>query len=253
MTFALRTLRLYSVAAAATSLLAFSPVLHSQGTLTDYQRAHDLRVKSRDLVVNTPGPVTWINNTDHFWYPKSVKGGTEFVLVDADAGSKKPAFDQEKLAVAISSATGHPYTALKLPFAPMQGRPGAARPTPGAPSTTAPLSFLDGETTIQFGTGGSLYKCSLSDYTCTKGGPIPQGGRAGGGAAAPEDQSLLDPETSLEGPGGDPVDGLEFLPPASQADDEGRFEARPRGCAPSPSTQARSQARAVRAVEARIA
>ena len=247
MTFALRTLRLHSVAAVAISLLASSPALHSQGTLADYQRAHDLRVKSRDLVVNTPGPVTWINNSDHFWYPKSVKGGTEFVLVDADAGTKKAAFDQDKLAAAISTATGHPYTALKLPFAPMQGRPGAGRPTPGVPPTTAPLTFLDGETSIQFGTGGSLYKCNLSDYTCAKTGPIPQGGREGRGAA-PEDQSLLDPEADLEGPGGDPVDGLEFLPPAPQADDEGRFEGRPRGCAPTPPTQrVRSQAQAARA------
>ena len=247
MTFALRTLRLHSVAALAISLLASSPALHSQGTLADYQRAHDLRVKSRDLVVNTPGPVTWINNSDHFWYPKTVKGGTEFVLVDADAGTKKPAFDQDKLAAAISSATGHPYTALKLPFAPMQGRPGAARPTPGAPPTTAPLTFLDGESSIQFGTGGSLYKCTLTDYTCSKTGPIPQLGRDGRGAA-PEDLSPFDPEVDLEGPGGDPVDGLEYQPPASQADDEGRFEGRPRGCAPSPSAQhVRSQAQAARA------
>ena len=65
-----------------------------------------------------------------------------------------------ELAAAISTATGHTYTALKLPFAPMQGRAGA-RPLPNAVGTTAPLTFLDGETSIQFGTGGSLYKCTL--------------------------------------------------------------------------------------------
>ena len=125
MTFAMRTPNRTSGAAAAVCLLSLVPFLHAQGTLADYQRAHELRTKARDLVVNTPGPATWIGDSDHFWYPKAVKGGTEFVLVDADAGAKKAAFDQDKLAVAISGATGHKYTGLKLPFAPMQGRPGA--------------------------------------------------------------------------------------------------------------------------------
>src|ERR1700760_1310047 len=128
MPFAVRVRTRHSMVAAAVCVASFAPFLHAQGTLADYQRGHDLRAKSRDLVVNVPGQAAWIGETDHFWYPKSVKGGTEFVLVDAGAGTKKPAFDQEKLAVAISSATGHPTTALKLPFAPMTGRPGAARP-----------------------------------------------------------------------------------------------------------------------------
>src|ERR1700743_2937250 len=119
MTIAMRLLSRCSIAAAAVCLLSTVPAV-AQGTLADYQRAHDLRTKSRDLVVDSPGPVTWINNTNHFWYPKSVKGGTEFVLVDADAGAKKPAFDQARLATAISTAVGKPYPALNFPFAPMQ-------------------------------------------------------------------------------------------------------------------------------------
>ena len=168
MTIAMRIFPRCSIAAAAVCLLSTVPVV-AQGTLADYQRAHDLRTKSRDLVVNTPGPATWINNTDHFWYPKAVKGGTEFVLVDADAGSKKPAFDQEKLAAAISTTVGKPYKALNLPFAPMLGR--GARPMPATLGTTAPLTFLDNETAIQFGTGGSLYKCSLSGLHLHQGRP----------------------------------------------------------------------------------
>ncbi len=201
-----------------TCLLFLVSSLHAQGTLADYQRAHDLRSKARDLVVNTPGPATWIGDSEHFWYPKTVKGGTEFVLVDAEAGSKKPAFDQDKLAAAISTATGNKYAGLKLPFAPMQGRPGA-RPTPDNAPATAPLTFLDGERSIQFGVDGSLYKCNLSDYTCAKGGPIPRGGRPDRNAA-PEDPSLSNPEDSLEGRGGDPVDGLEYQPPAPQDGDQ---------------------------------
>jgi dipeptidyl aminopeptidase/acylaminoacyl peptidase len=231
MPFAMRTPYRCSGAAVAICLLSLVSLAPAQGTLADYQRAHDLRTKARDLVVNTPRAATWIGDSDHFWYPKAVKGGTAFILVDAEAGSKKPAFDQDKLAAAISSVTGHPYTGLKLPFAPVQGRPGA-RPTTDAVATTAPLTFLDGERSIQFGVDGSLFKCNLSDYACTKSGPIPRIGR-NAQSAAPEDPSLSDPEDSLEGPGGDPVDGLEYQPPAPQDGDEGRYQRRSRGCAPS--------------------
>ncbi len=210
-----------------------------QGTLADYQRAHDLQAKARPLVVDTPGPATWIGDTDNFWYPKTVKGGTEFILVNADENKKGLAFDHEKLAVAISKATGHTYTALNLPFAPVQGRP-PARPAPGAPPKTAPLTFLDGNQAIQFGTDGSLYKCLLSDYTCTKVGPIPL--PAEGRPGAPYDEAQLNPE----GPGGDPVDGLEFQPPAPQDGDEGRFEHSQRPCAQRPPSPPHGQGRVQR-------
>lgn len=173
-----------------------TPGLSGQGTLADYQRGHELQAKAKGLVVNTPGPTNWIGETDHFWYTRAVKGGTEFVLVDADAGTKKAAFDQERLAGAISKATNHPYTALMLPFAPMTGRGGAARPMPGA-AMSAPLTFVDGEKAIQFGVSGSLYKCGLADYLCAKTGPVPEEDGRGGRGASPEDEALISPE----GPG----------------------------------------------------
>ena len=77
-------------------------------------------------MINVPGPANWIGETDHFWYARTVKGGTEFVLVDAGAATKKPAFDHEKLAAAISAATGKTYTALTLPFVPPTGGRGGA-------------------------------------------------------------------------------------------------------------------------------
>jgi len=147
----------------AAALLAVYP-LAAQGTLADYQRGQGLQAKARGLVVNTPGAVNWIGNSDRFWYSKPVTGGTEFVLVDAAAATRKPAFDHEKLASAVSTATGGHYTALTLPFAPPAGgRRGAATP----PVTTAPLTFADDAGSLEFGTGGFLYKCSLADYTCS--------------------------------------------------------------------------------------
>jgi hypothetical protein len=140
-----------------------APAIWGQGTLEDYQRAQGLQARARNLVVNAPGPVSWIGESDHFWYSRSVNGGTEFVLVDAEARSKRLAFDHDKLATAISSATGHTYKALALPFAPSPaGRGGGGRG--GAAPTTAPLTFVDGEKSIEFGTDGSRYKCSLDKY-----------------------------------------------------------------------------------------
>ena len=107
-------------------------LVRAQGTLADYRRGQELARTAPRLVVDVPGSANWIGETDHFWYSCSVKGGTEFLLVDAGAATKKPAFDHEKLAAAISSASGNKYTALTLPFAP-------PRRDAAAPPDVAPL------------------------------------------------------------------------------------------------------------------
>ena len=219
MTFAIRKLH----SAAALCALSTAPAMLGQGTLADYQRAQELQAKASGLVVNTPGPVTWIGASERFWYPRAVKGGTEFVLVDAAAGSKQLAFDHDKLAAAISTATGHPYKGFALPFALApggRGRPATVTATP----LTAPLTFVDDQSAIQFGTGGSLYKCVLNSYECKKEGPIPQTS-----AGRP-----TSPEANPEGPGGDPVDGLEYQPPPPQDGNEGIFGRAQRACATQP-------------------
>src|SRR5512133_2710433 len=189
--------------------LTAAAVSWAQGALADYQRAQDLQAKARGLVVNAPGPVTWIGKSARFWYARSVKGGTEFVLGDADARSKTLAFDHDRLAAAISAVAGRKYTGLALPFAPAQGGRGGRGATGGAP-TTAPLVVADDAQSIQLGVGGAMYKCSLADSTCLKGEPIPQA-TAGGRGGAPEDAAL-----NPEGAGGDPADGIEYLPPPPQ-------------------------------------
>ncbi len=232
-------------AAAAICALSVTTALLGQGTLADYERAQGLQTKALGLVVNTPGAVTWIGDSDHFWYSRSVKGGTEFVLGDASAGSKKLAFDHDKLAAAISTATDHKYTGLTLPFAPAPGgRGGGGRAAAGMTPTTAPLTFQNNESSLQFGIAGFLYKCTLTQYVCTKDGPIPapnNGGRIGASASTADD-----PEVSPEGPGGDPVDGLPFQPPASQDGDEGLYGRRTSSCAPQTARPAQSRGRAAR-------
>ena len=53
---------------------------------------------------------------DKFWYRVLTAQGSEFILVDPAKGTKTAAFDQQKLAAAISKATGKTYTASMLPF-----------------------------------------------------------------------------------------------------------------------------------------
>src|SRR5262245_6856064 len=190
---------------AFTGLFAGSAL--AQGTLADYQRGQGLQAKARGLVVNVPSAPNWIGESDHFWYSKAVKGGTEFVLVDATAGTKKPAFDHDRLASAISSASGGRYTGLTLPFAPaLGGRGGGAAGRGGAGPTPGALTFSDGEKTVHFGASGFMYKCTLADYVCTKGEAISAMGPAGRGARGNSPEALED--DSLAAPaeiGGDPV------------------------------------------------
>src|ERR1035438_3871989 len=225
-------------------VMVFTSVTLAQGTFADYERAQGLAAKARGLVVNQPGAPNWIGESDHFWYSKTVKGGSEFVLVDASAATKKPAFDHDKLANAINTASGGHYTGDTLPFAPAPGGRGSGGRGPQAgPPQTSPLTFKDDDQTIQFGTHGSLYTCKLADYTCTKDGAIPQPARgAGRGAAGPEVAYDANQPMPME-IGGDPVDGLEWQPFPQQGGGGGRNG---RGDAQPPCAPAREAGRAGR-------
>src|SRR5262245_9253941 len=142
-------------------LLSSTSAAFAQGTSADYQRATNLRLLQA-LAVNIPERANWIGSTSRFWYRKSVRGGEEFVLVDAEALTKKPAFDHERLAASLSAASGQKYTALKLPF--------------------NSIRFVDDEKSIEFTIGQigngppppgatpdeARWTCGLSDYTCKK-------------------------------------------------------------------------------------
>src|SRR5262245_4298026 len=60
----------------------------------------------------------WFDENTRFWYRNDLPGGArEFVLVDAEKGTRRPAFEHRKLADALSKADGgKEYRADKLPF-----------------------------------------------------------------------------------------------------------------------------------------
>ena len=92
--------------------------LFAQGTIADYQRAMGMRDKYQGVALGVAEPATWIEKTSRFWYRRTVKGGNEFVVVDAATQQKPPAFDHEKLAAALTAALTpeKTYTAVTLPF-----------------------------------------------------------------------------------------------------------------------------------------
>jgi dipeptidyl aminopeptidase/acylaminoacyl peptidase len=137
------------------TFLLIPTIIRAQGTLDDYQRAQSLRNKFQGLAVNIPERANWIEKTTRFWYRKLVKGGNEFVMVDAETLAKKPAFDHQRLAASLSAESGQKFTAVTLPF--------------------SSITFVDAERGIQFVAAGSTWRCDLADYSCKKTGPAPQG------------------------------------------------------------------------------
>jgi dipeptidyl aminopeptidase/acylaminoacyl peptidase len=90
--------------------------------------------------------VNWLPG-DRFWYRDLTSEGSAFILVDPVRKTRAAAFDQEKLASALSAASGGSYTAARLPFQTF---------------TFAP----DGEA-ILFRAGGKRWRCDLQSYQCT--------------------------------------------------------------------------------------
>jgi hypothetical protein len=114
-----------------------------------------LRDRLQGLAINVPETPNWIEKTPRFWYRKSVKGGNEFVLADAQAATKQAAFDHARLAAALSAAANEKYEPLKLPF--------------------QSITFVDNERALTFAIAGSRWRCELADYTCKKTGEAPRG------------------------------------------------------------------------------
>lgn len=88
-----------------------------------------------------------------FWYRNDAYGGHEFVMVDAAARTRRPAFDHARLAAALSEAADTAYEADRLPF--------------------TELEFV-GEGTIRFHTSDTArWDCDIGTYTCRGPDSIP--------------------------------------------------------------------------------
>jgi dipeptidyl aminopeptidase/acylaminoacyl peptidase len=173
------------------SVLAFSQV-----STEDYDRANRLRQQYQGLATNVPEGANAIPNTSRFWYRKSVKGGNEFVLIDAETLSKKPAFDHGKLASSLSAAAGATYSAHTLPF------------------TT--FRFVDNERSIEFTAANATWRCELQAYACRR-EATPRAGQAAAEQRPPEAPIEESPREYAN----DVYDGMVDLTPQSQQPPQG--------------------------------
>ncbi len=159
---------------------ATGAVVPAAGIKADFERALGLRDRLQNTITNVAEAPTWIGTTTKFWYRKSVRGGNQFVVADAAAALKAPAFDHEKLAAALSAAAEGEYTAVTLPFSAftfsddmqaieftigggVRGAGGAGGRGAAAPGTPAP----------------PRWRCTLTTYECTR-RAAPAEGAAGG-------------------------------------------------------------------------
>jgi dipeptidyl aminopeptidase/acylaminoacyl peptidase len=158
----------------------------------DYERSNTFNQRIANKMFDVAEAPNWVENSQKFWYRKSVRGANafQFVLVDPATASKAPAFDHARLATAMSAAAGGPYTATTLPFATFtyadnmqaiefalapagggagRGGGGGGGRAGGAPAAGAPPA--------------PRFRCTLADYTCTRqqAAPAGQGGQGRGG------------------------------------------------------------------------
>jgi dipeptidyl aminopeptidase/acylaminoacyl peptidase len=109
-------MRKYVFTAAA---IAFAFAAHAQTnalTAKDYERAEKFMSYNTEAFIDA-GTVrpNWLPN-DQFWYLSTTSKKSEFILVDPAKKTRAAAFDHQKLADALSTASGTKYEASKLPF-----------------------------------------------------------------------------------------------------------------------------------------
>jgi dipeptidyl aminopeptidase/acylaminoacyl peptidase len=146
-------------------------------TAKDYKQAESmLGFNVQQYVDRGTVNANWLPG-DKFWYRVLTTDGSEFVMVDAVKGTKAPAFDHQKMAAAISTATGKSYKSSMLPF--------------------QSISYSDEGKMISFRADGKMWKCDLSNYTCTADATQPGGntqGQAGGFGRRGRGLEVLSPD-----------------------------------------------------------
>ena len=85
-------------------------------TAQDYAHAEQfLGYNTQPLVDGVAGPPHWLAG-GRLWYRVLTARGSEFIVVDPARRTRTVAFDQAKLAAALSAASGTAYAAGRLPF-----------------------------------------------------------------------------------------------------------------------------------------
>ncbi|MHC4876751.1 MAG: S9 family peptidase [Planctomycetota bacterium] len=88
----------------------------AQGTQADYDRANSLRELTSNRVFRDTVRPNWSPDGSRFWYKVTTAPAQfQFVLVDAEAGTREPAFDHRQLAERLSQERDDNVDAASLP------------------------------------------------------------------------------------------------------------------------------------------
>ncbi|HVB30315.1 MAG TPA: DPP IV N-terminal domain-containing protein [Gemmatimonadaceae bacterium] len=148
-------------------------------TTADYARAEKfMGYYTSSLVFGGTVNPTWLSG-DRFWYRTTTPNGEQFILVDPAHATREPAFNQAKVAAALSAASGTSYDANHLPF--------------------FSIDLSEDGRTVSFDAGARHYSCDVGGNHCAdvgaatgRGGrgALGRGGRGRGGAPGQPPESL---------------------------------------------------------------
>jgi dipeptidyl aminopeptidase/acylaminoacyl peptidase len=123
----------------------------------------------------------WFQDNTRFWYRNDLANDVkEFIVVEAEKGTRAPAFDHQKLADGLSKAAGREIKADHLPF--------------------SEIDFVEGKAIIQFEAFEKTWQCDLSSYQC-----------------APKEEKAS-PAKTAAAEGSSPISNLAQLAPESGED-----------------------------------
>ena len=107
-------------------LRAQQPYAPEALTAADYEKGENSLYRHvNSLVHNVYIRPEWADK-HLFWYRRSTEAGREFILVNAHEGTKRQAFDHEKLASELSKVLGRSIDPYDLPFSSISIREGGA-------------------------------------------------------------------------------------------------------------------------------
>ena len=117
----------------------------AQGTRSDYERALNLKKNTANKVFKSRVAAHWLPGNTQFWYRNDLsEERREFILVNAETGVRRPAFDHKRLAAELSKDTGEEIQADRLPI--------------------DKLEFSKSGSELLFRSQGKRWNCDLQNY-----------------------------------------------------------------------------------------
>src|SRR5687768_1431338 len=155
--------RLGFVVVLAALVATSSSTLHAQSgrmTAAEYDRAVNLLGPNlTGLMIGGTVTANWLPD-GRFWYRAQTASGNEFRLVSPGAKRIAPAFNHQRVAIALSAVSGSAMSATQLPF--------------------QQIDFNARLDSVSFDVGQRRFRCDVSGNTCVPAGTATGGTGRGG-------------------------------------------------------------------------